>query len=147
MVRLRQDLGVFELARSKEIGRDLIHWIGRGRCWTATKWQWRARARQAPSSRAGGPPRRRAQRLPRPPVPIILKTGDTFADRVARAIRLAPGFPRPGIRIRDISPIAEGDPRLFAAVVDAMAGFFRADPPDTVMCMEAWGFIFNAPIC
>ena len=73
-------------------------------------------------------------------------TGDTLADRVARAIRLVPDFPRPGIRMRDISPIVEGDPRLFAAVIDAMAGFFRADPPDTVMCIEAWGFIFGAPV-
>jgi adenine phosphoribosyltransferase len=46
----------------------------------------------------------------------------------------------------DISPVVEGDPDLFSSVIDAMASFFRADPPDTVMCIEAWGFIFGGPI-
>src|SRR5215831_9524280 len=35
-------------------------------------------------------------------------TSETLANDVASAIRLVPDFPRPGIRIRDISPVVEG---------------------------------------
>src|SRR5215475_2275985 len=35
-------------------------------------------------------------------------TSETLANHVASAIRLVPDFPRPGIRIRDISPVVEG---------------------------------------
>ena len=75
-----------------------------------------------------------------------LEAREILARRVEGAIRIVPDFPRPGIRIRDISPVVEGDPDLFASVIDAMSGFFRADPPDTVMCIESWGFIFGAPV-
>jgi adenine phosphoribosyltransferase len=71
---------------------------------------------------------------------------EDLAARVTAAIRLVPDFPRPGIRMWDVSPVVEGDPDLFSSVIDTMASFFRADPPDTVMCIEAWGFIFGAPI-
>src|SRR6516225_2039423 len=71
---------------------------------------------------------------------------EDLAARVTAVIRLVPDFPRPGIRMWDVSPVVEGDPDLFSSVIDAMASFFRADPPDTVMCIEAWGFIFGAPV-
>ena len=71
---------------------------------------------------------------------------EDLAARVTAVIRLVPDFPRPGIRMWDVSPVVEGDPDLFSSVIDAMASFFRADPPDTVMCIEAWGFIFGGPI-
>ena len=48
--------------------------------------------------------------------------------------------------MRDISPVVEGDPDLFASVIDEMAGFFRSHPPDAFMCIESWGFIFGAPV-
>jgi adenine phosphoribosyltransferase len=63
---------------------------------------------------------------------------------VEGAIRIVADFPRPGIRIRDISAVVEGDPDLFASVIDAMSSFFRADPPDTVMCIESSGFIIRS---
>jgi adenine phosphoribosyltransferase len=71
---------------------------------------------------------------------------ENLGSRVTNLIRLVPDFPRPGIRIRDISPVVEGDPDLFASVIDEMAGFFRSHPPDTFMCIESWGFIFGAPV-
>lgn len=71
---------------------------------------------------------------------------EDLAARVTAAIRLVPDFPRPGIRMWDISPVVEGDPDLFSSVIGALASFFRADPPDTVLCIEAWGFIFGSPI-
>jgi len=37
-------------------------------------------------------------------------------------------------------------PSSVRIVIDTMADFFRADPPDAVMCIEAWGFIFGAPV-
>jgi len=73
-------------------------------------------------------------------------SNEALANRVTDAIRLVPDFPRPGVRIWDISPIVEGDPDLFASVIDAMADFFRPHPPDVLMCIESWGFIFGAPV-
>ena len=46
-----------------------------------------------------------------------------LAERVRKATRNAVGFPNPiNTQFRDISPVAEGDPVLFRAVVEAMAG-------------------------
>ena len=84
---------------------------------------------------------------------VSIPSGVTFdamnedlAARVSASIRLAADFPRPGIRIRDISPVVEGDADLFASVINELAGFFHADPPSVISCIEAWGFIFGAPV-
>jgi len=69
-----------------------------------------------------------------------------LAARIAQAIRVVTGFPRDGVRFRDISPIIESDPPLFRAAIDAMAEVHRARPPDCVVGIEAWGFVFAAPI-
>jgi len=70
-----------------------------------------------------------------------------LAERVLNATRNAVGFPNPiHKRFRDISPVVEGDPALFRAVVEAMAGLCKETAPDCIMCVESWGYIFGAPV-
>ena len=72
-----------------------------------------------------------------------------LAERVRNATRNAVGFPNPiNKQFRDISPVAvvEGDPTLFRAVVEAMAGLCKETAPDCIMCVESWGYIFGAPV-
>jgi adenine phosphoribosyltransferase len=70
----------------------------------------------------------------------------TLASRVEAMIKIVPDFPRPNIRFRDISPILENDPSLFRAVIDQMAKRHRGNPPDCVVCIESWGYVFGAPL-
>jgi adenine phosphoribosyltransferase len=61
-------------------------------------------------------------------------------------VRDVPDFPRPGILFRDIAPLL-ADRAAFAAAVDALvsrAGAFG--PVDTVVGIEARGFILAAPV-
>jgi adenine phosphoribosyltransferase len=77
---------------------------------------------------------------------IEIARDQALAARVEKAIRIVTGFPRPGVRFRDISPIIESDPPLFRAAIDAIAGFHRASPPDCIVGIESWGFVFAAPV-
>jgi adenine phosphoribosyltransferase len=67
-------------------------------------------------------------------------------ERVQRLVAIVPDFPIPGIKFRDISPILERDPALFQRLVDAMIQPHVGDPPDVVVCIESWGYLFGAPI-
>jgi hypothetical protein len=68
-----------------------------------------------------------------------------LAERVRNATRNAVGFPNPiNKQFRDISPVVEGDPTLFRAVVEAMAGICKETAPDCVMCVESWGIHFRS---
>src|SRR2546425_4955398 len=69
-----------------------------------------------------------------------------LAERVESAIRIVPDFPRPGIRFRDISPVAQGDPNLFRAVIESIAGFCGPHAPDCIVAVESWGYVFAAPV-
>ena len=70
-----------------------------------------------------------------------------LAERVRNATRNAVGFPNPtNTQFRDISPVVDGDPALFRAVVEAMAGLSKELAPDCIMCVESWGYIFGAPV-
>jgi adenine phosphoribosyltransferase len=69
-----------------------------------------------------------------------------LAERVESAIRIVTDFPRPGIRFRDISPVAQGDPNLFRAVIESIAGFCAAHAPDCIVAVESWGYVFAAPV-
>jgi hypothetical protein len=40
---------------------------------------------------------------------------------MSASIRLVADFQRPGIRIRDISPVVEGDPDLFASLIEIVS--------------------------
>jgi adenine phosphoribosyltransferase len=81
------------------------------------------------------------------PAPMAIAQDKFLAERVRNATRNAVGFPNPfNKQFRDISSVVEGDPVLFRAVVEAMAGFCKETAPDCIMCIESWGYIFGAPV-
>jgi adenine phosphoribosyltransferase len=69
-----------------------------------------------------------------------------LASRVAGLIHVVPDFPLPKIRFRDITSIVEGDPPLFRAIIDRMVEMHQAHPPDCIVCIEAWGYVFGVPM-
>ena len=60
-------------------------------------------------------------------------------------VRTVPGFPKPGILFRDITPLL-GDPAAFAEAVEAMAEPVAALKATHVMGIESRGFIFGAAL-
>jgi adenine phosphoribosyltransferase len=64
---------------------------------------------------------------------------------LARAIRNVPDFPQPGVQFKDITPVL-ADPRLFAGCVDLLAGDLTPGGIDTVVGIDARGFIFAAAV-
>jgi adenine phosphoribosyltransferase len=70
----------------------------------------------------------------------------TLGSRIDAAIGHVANFPTEGFPFRDITPILEEDPVLFREIVDTMAGEFRAAPPDCVVCIESFGYVFGAPL-
>src|SRR5512135_1163454 len=66
-------------------------------------------------------------------------------DAVRAAIRDVPGFPRPGIVFKDITPILS-HPELFKQVIDAFAERWRGERITKVVGIESRGFVFAAPL-
>jgi len=66
-------------------------------------------------------------------------------DAIKAAIRIIRDFPKPGIQFRDITPVLQ-DPRLFAAVIDALAERYRPMGISKILAMESRGFVFAAPL-
>jgi len=66
-------------------------------------------------------------------------------DKLRRAIRDVPDFPRPGILFRDISPILS-DPALFRETLQALAEPFARERISKVVGIESRGFIFGPPL-
>jgi len=60
-----------------------------------------------------------------------------------RAIRNVPDFPQPGIQFKDITPVL-ADARLFSGSVDLLTQNFKPGMVDTVVGIDARGFIFAA---
>ncbi len=60
-------------------------------------------------------------------------------------IRSIPDWPKKGILFRDITPLL-GDPRAFAAAVEALSADFSDAGIDYVAAVEARGFIFGAAV-
>jgi adenine phosphoribosyltransferase len=67
------------------------------------------------------------------------------AAEIAAAIRNVPDFPKPGIQFKDITPVL-ADARLFAGAIDLLAGKFTPGSIDTVVGIDARGFIFAAAV-
>jgi adenine phosphoribosyltransferase len=67
-------------------------------------------------------------------------TKTTTADLRA-AIRNIPDFPKAGIQLKDITPVL-ADARLFAASIDLLVDRHRPGEVDTVVGIDARGFIF-----
>ncbi len=67
------------------------------------------------------------------------------STELERAIRNVPDFPKPGIQFKDITPVLE-DARLFAGCIDLLTDHIRPGPVDTVVGIDARGFIFAAAV-
>lgn len=66
-------------------------------------------------------------------------------SRVAAAIRDVPGFPKPGIVFKDITPVLL-EPSLFRDATEAMAAPFANEAISHVVAIESRGFILGAPV-
>ena len=64
-------------------------------------------------------------------------------EDIRRAIRNIPGFPKAGIQFKDITPVL-ADARLFAGTIDLLTAGFKQGDIDTVVGIDARGFIFAA---
>ena len=60
-------------------------------------------------------------------------------------IREIPGFPKPGVLFKDITPLLN-HPVAFAYVIDRMAAHCAGKQIDIVAGIEARGFLFAAPL-
>ena len=63
--------------------------------------------------------------------------------QIREAIRNVPDFPQPGIQFKDITPVL-ADPRLLAGAIDLMTDGLAPGEVDTVVGIDARGFIFAA---
>src|SRR6266508_4635836 len=62
---------------------------------------------------------------------------------IQNAIRNVPDFPKAGIQFKDITPVL-ADARLFAGCIDLLTDRFKPGQVDTVVGIDARGFIFAA---
>ncbi len=60
-------------------------------------------------------------------------------------IRDIAGFPQPGVLFRDITPLLSHPPAL-RHVIESFATRYQASGVDAVVCIEARGFLFAAPL-
>ena len=74
-----------------------------------------------------------------------MEKGRPVEERLKRAIRDVPDFPKAGIIFKDITPILS-DPALFRDTVAALAHPFRKDRISKVLGIESRGFIFGPPL-
>ena len=67
----------------------------------------------------------------------------TSVQELRDVIRNIPDFPKPGIQFKDITPVL-ADRRLFAGCIDLLIDGFKPGQVDTVVGIDARGFIFAA---
>ena len=70
---------------------------------------------------------------------------DDLRARVRARIRDVPGFPKPGIVFKDITPLLS-DAALFRETTEALAKPFAGERITHVVAIESRGFILGAPI-
>lgn len=70
---------------------------------------------------------------------------EAVAERVRRAVRDVPDFPRPGVLFKDITPVLL-DPALFKRATAALAAPFAGQGITHVVAIESRGFILGAPL-
>ncbi|MCX6904723.1 MAG: adenine phosphoribosyltransferase [Verrucomicrobia bacterium] len=74
-----------------------------------------------------------------------MKNSSDALAAIAAAIRNVPDFPKPGIQFKDITPVlAQAD--LFASSIELLAANFQPGALDTVVGIDARGFIFAAGV-
>ena len=65
--------------------------------------------------------------------------------QLKKTIRNIPGFPKPGIQFKDITPILQ-DPELFGNVIGIFYDRYKSKNIDVIVGIESRGFIFSAPL-
>ena len=80
------------------------------------------------------------------PVPFRFATVNAAdIERLDRAIRDVPDFPKEGIVFKDITPML-GDPCLFRLAIDGMVEAIGDRPVEKIVGIDARGFIFGAAV-
>ncbi|HUC85901.1 MAG TPA: adenine phosphoribosyltransferase [Candidatus Acidoferrales bacterium] len=70
-------------------------------------------------------------------------TNSVTRTELEAAIRNIPDFPKPGIQFKDITPVL-ADARLFAGAIDLLTEKFAPGSIDSIVGIDARGFIFAA---
>ncbi len=60
-------------------------------------------------------------------------------------IRDIPGFPKPGVVFKDITPALQ-DPKAFAEIIERIVDYAADKDPDVILGIESRGFILGAPV-
>jgi adenine phosphoribosyltransferase len=71
---------------------------------------------------------------------------DELKESIRARIATIPGFPVPSVSFTDITPVLEHDPAAFRALVQELCAPHRAQPPDAVLLVESFGYLFGAPL-
>lgn len=95
-------------------------------------------------------PASRTSRVPSRSSDSVASTSDNRVAPASReelrlAIRDVPGFPKPGITFKDITPLL-ADGRLFRQACEYMAAPFRGTGIGLVAAIESRGFLLGGPI-
>lgn len=72
-------------------------------------------------------------------------TSSDLRDRIKRAVRDVPDFPKPGIMFKDITPLL-AESALFRETTIAMADTFSGEGITHIVAIESRGFILGAPV-
>lgn len=70
---------------------------------------------------------------------------DNYTHVLKNLIRKVPNFPKKGSVFLDITPLLK-DANAFKRSIDAIYTHYKSSKIDVVVCMEARGFIFGAPL-
>ena len=70
---------------------------------------------------------------------------NSIEAELRKTIRDIPDFPKPGVLFKDITPVLQ-DGKLFAHVIDALAGILKAKAISHVVGIEARGFVFASAL-
>ena len=66
-------------------------------------------------------------------------------SKIKSLIEAYPDYPQPGVIFRDISPVL-ADPNAFSSLINHAAGELRTVEFDTIVAIDARGFIFGSAI-
>jgi adenine phosphoribosyltransferase len=71
---------------------------------------------------------------------------EELEQSIRTRIATIPGFPVSSVNFTDITPVLEHDPAAFRALVQELCEPHRAAPPDAVVMIESFGYLFGAPL-
>ncbi len=83
-------------------------------------------------------------RRPAPQLPVVTRPMSSF-EFCRALIRDVPDFPKPGIMVKDITPLL-ASPRALHIVLDGIAERFIGEHVDAIVGIEARGFIFGGAL-